>query len=226
MRYKRAKIDSLNLSAEQLEAVFIYHQDYSVQTVKSKAVFSPILWSDAFGQSLKQNIKEAKIIHTYLGLRLPLKTFSVTPNRQTLEFAGLHGYNERSRLLLQTFRELENQLMYARVTRIDIALDYLEEIPKGIIKALSKNRKPFRYGLTTYWKTPKEKGANQKMDIKIYNKFKKEKIKNDDVVMRLEFVFKGSYLKGYKLKDLDKLSEKIQKSIKKATGVSVKIEKI
>mgnify|MGYP000453844409 CR=1 FL=1 len=94
MRVKRCNVDSLNLSDNHMEAIFIHNEDYSMQIVKSKTVFEPKVWSETFGKSLKQNIVEAKIIHTYRGVTLPLKTFASSPLSQTLEFAGLHGYNE------------------------------------------------------------------------------------------------------------------------------------
>jgi len=224
MRCKRAVIDSLNLSDKHLEAMFIYNKNYSIETVKSKGRFEPKKWNETFGKSLKQNIIEAKIIHSYLGLTLPLKTFAVTPLNQTVEFAGLHGYNERSQLLEQTLRELKSQLVHTRVMRIDIAIDYEGNIPKHIIRALSKHREPFRYGNTIYYKTEKEKKTNQKMDIKIYNKAHKANL--DYPLMRLEFVFKTKYLNRVLLKDLDLAIIKMEKSIKKATGLSVKIESI
>lgn len=224
MRYKRARIDSLNLRSQHLEAIFIYDDDYSIETVKSNDVFSPKVWSKTFGRSLKQNIIEAKIVHSYLGMKLPLKTFAASPQEQTVEFSGLHGYNERSRLLLQTFKEIESRLLLARVTRIDIAIDYEGKIPHRIIKAISEHRKPLPYGNTTYWKTAKEKKTNQIMDIKIYNKSIKEKL--DFPLTRLEFVFKGSYFNKLLLKDIDEAFKKMEKSIKRATGLTVKIEQI
>ena len=224
MRYKRVNIDSLNLSAEQMESIFIYHQDYTIEPVKTKSVFCPKVWSTTFGKGLKQNIVEAKIIHTYLGLMLPLKTFAVTPRSQTVEFAGLHGYNEKSKLLVQTLNELKSQLKYARVMRIDIAIDFKGNIPKSIIKVLSKHREPFRYGNTTYYKTAKEKKSNRVMDIKIYDKKHQAKLEFD--LMRLEFCFKSEYLKKIQFKDIETLYQKMQKSIKKATGLSVKINHI
>lgn len=224
MRNKRAIIDSLNLSDKQLEAIFIYNEDYSVETVKSRGKFEPTIWSETFGRALTRNIINAKIIHTHLGLTIPLKTFSASPQTQTLEFAGLHGYNERSQLFLQTLRELKSQLDTTRVTRIDIAIDYKGEIPKRIVKVISKTREPFKYGNTTYYKTAKEKKTNQKMDIKIYNKAHQAKL--DYPLMRLEFVFKGRYFNKLLLKDLDLAIKKMEKSIKKATGLSVKIEGI
>lgn len=207
-----------------LETMFIYHPDLIVETVKSKTQFKPDLWHKAFGEPMKKNILEAKIVHTTLGLMLPLKTFAVSPNRQTVEFAGLYGYNDRSKLLVQTFIDLECQLLQTRITRMDIAIDYEGKIPRSIIKALSKHREPFQYKNTTYWKTPKEKKTNQKMDIKIYNKAHKEKL--DYPLMRVEFVFRSSYFNMILLKDIDKAISKMEKSIKKAIGINVKIKAI
>jgi len=207
-----------------MESIFIYHSDYTIESVKTKSVFSPKVWSETFGKALKRNIIEAKIIHTYLGLTLPLKTFSVTPKSQTVEFAGLHGYNERSQLLVQTLNELKSQLSHTRVMRIDIAIDFKGQIPKRVITALAKHREPFRYGNTTYYKTAKEKKVNRVMDIKIYDKKHQAKLKGD--LMRLEFCFKSGYLKTVQFKELETLYQKIEKSIKKATGLSVKINHV
>ena len=208
MRTKRANIDSLNLSHTQIEALFIHHEDYIIEAVKTKSVFSPTAWSKAFGKTLTKNIIEAKIIHRYLGLRLPLKTYSRSKDTPVVEFAGLHGYNERSTLLTRTLRELESQLQDARVTRIDIAIDFKGKIPKSITKALSKTREPFRWKNTTYYKTAKEKKVNQKMDIKIYDKALHAGL--DYPMMRLEFCFKNDYLKKVPLKDIESLYLKMQ----------------
>lgn len=224
MRYKRANIDSLNLSSETMEAVFIFHEDYTIETVKSRSIFHPKRWAETFGRALTKNVVEAKIIHTHLGLTLPLKVFSRTHKKQTIEFAGLHGYNERSELLLQTLEALRERLLGARVTRMDVAIDFNGNIPKGITKALSKLREPFRRGNTTYWKTKKEKKTNRRMDIKIYDKAHQAGL--DYPLMRLEFVFKAEYLKELQLKDIETAYQKMEKSIKKATGLSVKIKPI
>ena len=224
MRYKRANIDSLNLSDKHLEAIFIHSEDYSIQTIKNKSVFNPKVWSETFGKSLKRNIIEAKIVHTCLGLTLPLKTFAVSPLSQTLEFAGLHGYNVRSQLLVQTLRSLESQLQYTRVMRIDIAIDFRGKIPHSIIKALSKTREPFKWKNTTYYKTAKEKKVNRVMDIKIYDKALHAKL--DEPLYRLEFCFKAEYLKKLLLKDVESIYLKMEKSIKKATGLNVKIDSL
>ncbi|WP_154806499.1 hypothetical protein [Sulfurovum lithotrophicum] len=212
-----------------MEALFIHHEDYSIETVKSKSVFKPKVWSSAFGKSLKRSIIEAKIIHTHLGLTLPLKTFAVTPKSQTVEFAGFHGYNERSEHLMQHLQELKSQLLNVRVTRIDIAIDYEGKIPKRVMDTIKKYRPRTYDGVdhelnTTYYKTPKEKKVNQKMDIKIYNKQVQAGL--DYPLYRLEFVFKGSYFKKLLFKDIETAYQKMEKSIKKATGLSVKIQSI
>ena len=224
MRYKKAVCDSLNLASEAMEAIFIHHQDYIIEAVKTKSVFIPKVWSVAFGKPLSKNIIEAKIIHTYLGLKIPLKTFASTPRSQTVEFAGLHGYNERSVHLTQHLQEMRSQLQYAKVTRMDIAIDFKGKIPKSIINALSKHREPFRWKNTTYYKTAKEKRTNPFMDIKIYDKALYAKL--DYPLYRLEFVFKGRYFKDVLFKDIATSYKKMEKSIKKATGLSVKIEPI
>ena len=224
MGFKKVYIDSLNLSDMHMESLFIADENYEIEIVKSKFCFYPEVWSTAFKKSLTRNILEAKIIHSYLGLKLPLKIFGVTKKSQTLELAGLYGYNERSQLLRQTFIELAPRLQESKIKRIDIALDYGGAIPNKVIKAIKKTRKLKEFKNTTYYKTAKEKKTNPMMDIKIYNKDKKDKL--GFPLMRLEFVFKGSYFKGITLKEIDKLFPKIEKTIKRITGVSVKIQAI
>ena len=229
MKYKRVNMDSLNLSSESMEAIFIHSEDYTIETVKTKSVFNPKVWSETFGKSLTKNIIEAKIIHTYLGLTVPLKTFAVTPHSQTLEFAGLRGYNERSRLLVQHLQELESQLHYTKVTRMDIAIDFKHKIPKSVMDTIKKHRprtfdgKDHEFN-TTYYKTAKEKSKNSVMDIKIYNKQIQAKL--DYPLYRLEFVFKSKYMNGVPLKDVATVYKKMENTIKRATGLSVKIEPI
>jgi len=207
-----------------MESIFFYHQDYTIEVVKTKNVFNPTVWAETFGKSLKRNIIEAKIIHTYLGLTLPLKTFAVTPKSQTVEFAGLHGYSERSKYLLQHLHELKSQLQHTRVMRLDVAIDFNGSIPKRVIAHLKKNREPFKWKNTTYFKTAKEKKTNRMMDIKIYDKALHAKLNKP--LYRLEFCFKSEYLKKVLLKDVKSVYSKMEKTIKKATGLSVKINHI
>ena len=222
MRYKRAKIDSLNLSDSHIESIFIYNEDYTIETVKNSSTFNPERWVQEFGRPLTKNIIEAKIIHTHRGLCLPLKTFASTPLMQTVEFAGLQGYNERSEQMRETFRELESQLQYARVTRLDTAFDYKGEIPRSIMKALSKNREPFRYGNSIYWKTAKEKKSNKVMNIITYDK--SHQLRLDYPLQRLEFSFKTKYLGQVLLKDVDSVFFRMEKSIKRMVGIGSKIK--
>lgn len=205
-----------------MEAIFIHHEDYIIENVKDRSVFQPKRWAETFRRALTKNVVEAKIIHTHLGLTLPLKVFAVTPKSQTVEFAGLHGYNERSEMLLQTLEDLRERLLTARVMRLDVAIDFEGRVPPSIIKTLSRHREPFRYFNTTYWKTPKEKKTNRRMDIKIYDKAKHAGLNYP--LTRLEFVFKSEYLKRLLLKDIEIAYPRIEKSIQKATGMRVKIE--
>jgi hypothetical protein len=220
MRYKRAEIDSLNLSSKSLQQLFTC-SDYIIEDIKTFGVFEPKEWVRTFGKPLKRNIIEAKILHTLTGLTIPLKRFNRSPQNQTIEFAGLHGYNERSKLLKQVLRDKESQLQDTRLTRIDIAIDY-KRFPAKVKREILKSREPFEWINSTYLKTNKEKKTNSYINIVIYDKGIKEGL--DYSLMRLEFSFRGSYLKGLHLKDMDKAIKKMEKSIKKIADIDVKIE--
>jgi len=229
MRFKRANIDSLNLSDENFISLFIGNEDYSIEAVKSPSVFNPKVWKETFNKALTRNIVRADIIHTYLGLTLALKTFSRSQKVQVLELAGLHGYNERSKLLNVHLKELWSQLQYTKLTRGDIALDY-PKIPHKVIKALKANREPFKWLNSTYFKTEKEKKKNYYINVVAYDKAEKENL--SEPMERLEFSFGASFFKyqdengetkTYCLKDLPIVINKMEKAIKKKIGVSVKI---
>ena len=158
-----------------MESIFIYHSDYTIEPVKTKSVFKPLVWRKAFNESLKKHIIEAKIIHTYLGLKIPLKTYSRSQEMQVIEFAGLHGYNERSKYLLQHLHELESQLYDTRLTRVDVAIDWVK-IPVKVLKALKANREPFKWLNSTYYKTAKEGKKNYYINVVAYDKAKKENL--------------------------------------------------
>ncbi len=222
MRFKRASVDSLNLSDSHIESIFIHSEDYIIETVKNKNTFNPERWVQEFGKPLTRNIIEAKIIHTHRGLCLPLKTFASTPLMQTVEFAGLQGYNERSEQMREIFGELESQLQSARDTRVDTAFYYKGEIPQSIMKELAKNRQPFLWKNSVYWKTAKEKKSNKVMNIITYDK--SYQIGLDYPLQRLEFSFKTKYLEQVLLKDVDSMFFKMEKSIKRMVGLSSKIK--
>ena len=223
MRYKRADIDSLNLSDEHFISLFMKNEDYSIEAVKSPSVFNPNVWKKTFNKSLTRNIVRADIIHTYLGLALALKSYSRSQRVQVLEFAGLHSYTERSQLLKVHLKELWSQLQHTRLKRVDIALDY-EKIPNRVLKALQANREPFKWFNSTYFKTAKEKKRNYYINVVAYNKALKDNL--SEPMERLEFSFGASFFKGMYLKDLPKAIEKMEKAIKKKIGVTIKINPI
>jgi hypothetical protein len=214
------KIDSFNISCEDFEYLLVDKNKYSIEVVKSIDTFKPKRWSETFGKSLKRNIVEAKILHTHTGLTLALKRYAVNPNMQTLEIAGLHGYNEKSELLQQFLNEIWEQIQECYIRRIDIAID-TKKIPQRIIKELKKNRVPFTYKNTEYFKSLKEKKENPRLNFKIYNKTKKENL--DFKLERFEIVFKGSYFTKVKVKDLKSQFSKMEKTILRFSGQKTKI---
>jgi hypothetical protein len=137
-----------------------------------------------------------------------------------LEWAGLHGYNERSKLLKVHLKELWSQLQHTKIVRVDIAIDW-EKIPYKVFKALQANREPFKWFNSTYFKTAKERKKNYYINIVAYDKAKKENL--PEPMERLEFSFGSVFFKDMTLKDLPKAIEKMEKSIKKKIGVTVKI---
>jgi len=213
-------IDSLNFSSRNLEDLFCSN-DYIIETVKSVGVFEPKVWLEAFKKSLTRNIVEAKILHTSTGLMLPIKRHSRSQTQQTLEFAGLHGYNEKSKLLSELLSGLLEHIQQEQVTRLDVAIDFKGKIPNKVIKKLCEDREPFRFWNTTYYKSKSEKKSNNRLNIKTYSKSNKEKL--DKEIQRLEFSFSSSYLQKIQVKDIEKSFAKMSKTIKRFSGLDVKI---
>jgi len=217
----KAHFDSMNFSGTHLEDYFTT-KAFVVEVVKSRGIFEPHRWLEEFGKPLTRNIVEAKIVHTQTGLTLPLKRFSTSQNKQTLEFAGLKGYCEKSNLLMKLLKELWDDIQNEVITRMDVAIDFKGKVPAKVIKKLSKSRTPFQYLNTTYCKTKSEKKTNPHLDIKVYNKALHANL--DEELERLEFCFKGSYFRGkYKIKNLDAVQLKMTKTIKRMAGVDVEI---
>jgi len=224
MKLINAKIDSFNFASKKIDILF-NSANYSIVPVKGIGVFEPRIWLETFGKPLTRNIVKAKIVHTNMGLTLPIKQFASNQNRYIVELAGLHSYTEHSKLLTQLLSELYADIQNEVITRIDIAIDFKEKVPKKIINALNKNRSSFIYINTCYLKTNKEGKTNSYINICIYPKHIKENL--DFEIGRLEFSFRGSYLRGkYLVKDLDKLLKKIKKTIKKFTGLEVNIQSL
>lgn len=205
---------------------FFNSNNYIIEDVKTIGVFNPKRWTETFGKSLTRNIIEAKIIHTLEGLTIPLKRYAGAKEMQVVEFAGINGYTEKSRLLKSLLIELIPQFQNCILKRVDVCKDYLR-VPNSIIKRICTNgREPFKPNShkwnTTYYKTAKEKKSNTTIDIKKYDKQIKDKLAKP--MERLEFAFKGAYLKNMELKELEaKLLHKMEKSIFKFSGISNKI---
>jgi len=219
---KRGQIDSLNLSFQNFEHLF-NDSRFIIKTVKSKITkeFNPTLWLTTFGKPLNQNIIEAKIICTECGLYIPLKRFSRTPKMQTIEFAGLKGYNDNSERLHSLLIELLPKLQDCFIKRIDVAFDY-QRVPKKVIEKIESRRgRKFVFKNTNYYKTTKELKTNQTLDIKIYDKAFKEKL--DTPLFRLEFCNKGSFFNNERLSDFNAIAKKIEKRIISFSGIDNKI---
>ncbi len=166
MKSKNGNFDSLNFSSENLEYIFVDKNKYNIETVKSKGVFVPNRWSDEFGKSTSRNIVEAKILHIHTGLTLALKRYAINPNMQTLELAGLQCYSEKSLFLNQLLNEIWEQIQECYIRRIDIANDF-KKVPQRIITELEKNRVPFQYKNTEYFKSLKEKKENPRLNFRL-----------------------------------------------------------
>lgn len=217
----KAHFDSFNFSSFNMEAYFT-DDSYLIETVKSIGVFEPHRWIQEFKKTLSSNIIEAKILHTSAGLTLPVKRFSSKPLKQTLELAGLKGYSEKSKFLLELLKRMWKEIQDEVITRIDVAIDFKGKVPTKVIKELSKSRTPFKYLNTVYSKTKSEKKTNPHLDIKVYNKALHANL--DEEMERLEFCFKGGYFRGnLQIKDLDEASQKMSKTIKRMSGLDVDI---
>ncbi|RLA77549.1 MAG: hypothetical protein DRG78_17185 [Epsilonproteobacteria bacterium] len=220
----------MNFSNYNIESIFS-SDDYIIETVKSIGVFEPKRWVETFKKPLTRNIVEAKIIHTNTGLTIALKRFAINPKMQTVEFAGLHSYKEKSELKLELLKDLllSGALDDCFITRWDSAIDFKGKIPNKVIKTLCKVRIPLKPNSykwnTTYYKTSRERKKNATIDIKCYNKALKEKLCYP--LERLEFVFKGAYMNKIKVKDLDsKFYKKMEKSIYNFTGLKIRARPI
>ena len=218
------KIDSISLRSDDFEQLFT-DENYIIVVAKSVGIFEPKLWSDTFKKSLTKSIIEAKILHTSTGLTIALKRYNRSPTKETLDIAGLCGYDDKAKDLNNFFKAHFFEFMECEIKRIDICIDFVK-VPNRVIKKLCENREPFQWYNTTYYKTKSEKKNNPVLDLKRYDKQKEAKLPRP--MERLEFCFKGAYFpKGMKLKDLDKkFLSKMEKSIKRFSGLDVKITPI
>ncbi len=220
--------DSMNFSNYGFESLFDSN-DYIIITVKGLGFFDSQLWLETFGKKLTKNIVEAKIVFTNTGLAIPLKRFARNPKMQTIEFAGLKGYDEKSELKLQLLKDLlsDGLLNSSFITRWDIAMDFKGKIPNKVIKQICKYRSPSKRWKwnTTYYKTAKEKKTNANIDIKRYYKSIKENLSYP--LERLEFVFKGGYVSKLRVQDIERsFYKKMEKTICNFTTLKPKIRPI
>lgn len=219
------KIDSISLRSDDFERFFT-SDNYIIVVAKSVGVFEPKLWRDTFKKPLTKSIVEAKILHTSTGLTIALKRYNRSPTKQTLDIAGIQGYDDKSELLKNFLAAHFFEFMECEIKRIDICLDFVK-VPNRIIKKLCLCRDIVKPVLnTTYMKTKSERKTNQTLDIKIYDKQKEAKLSRP--LERVEFCFKGVYFpKGMKLKDLDRnFLFKMEKSIYNFSGIDAKISPI
>ncbi len=215
------QIDSISLRNDDFEQLFT-SEDYIIEVVKSVGVFEPQRWLETFKKGLTKSIIEAKILHTSTGLTIAIKSYNRSPTKQTLDIAGLCGYDDKSELLNDFLEAHFLEFMECELKRIDICFDFVK-VPNRIIKRLCEKREPFKFRNTTYYKTAKEKKINDTLDIKRYDKQKEAKL--PEPLERIEFCFKGAYFpKGMKLKDLDKkFLSKMEKTIFNFSGINAKI---
>ena len=219
---KKAHIDSLNLMSESFEDLF-KSDDYFIETIKARGVFSPARYKAEFGQKLKRNLSEVKVVHSLSGISVPLKRLAKNNQMQIIEFAGLSGYLEKSILLQKLFKSVSVEMKDSLISRIDICLDY-SRIPSIATKNLNANRIAFKYkgkGTTIYFKSKCEAKNNPYYDVKIYNHSLKNGLAAN--IQRIEFCFKKSFIGDVMLKDIESIYPKIEKAILKASGLSVKI---
>ena len=109
------------------------------------------------------------------GLTVALKRYNRSPTKQTLDIAGLQGYDEKSELLKEFLKSHFLEFMECEIKRIDICFDFVK-VPNRIIKKLCEKREPFKFINTTYYKTAKELKTNDTLDIKRYDKQKEAKL--------------------------------------------------
>lgn len=221
-------IDSMNFSSSCLKN-FYCSEDYTIRVVKGIGVFEPEIWNEEFRTELAskkmQSFIEIKLLYTSKGLVLPIKRHSRSKDREIIEFAGLHGFNDRAKLLSELLEELWIQIQDEYVVRLDIAIDFKGKMPQKVIKQLCKGREPFRYWNTTYYKSKSEKKSNNRLNIKSYRKDKRNN-NLDEETTRLEFSFLSSYFGKLQVKDLNQSFKKMTKTIKRLSGLEVRIQSL
>lgn len=230
-RVTKGVIDSINLSSPILTSVFIHNKNYSSETIKRGKTCNSYRWKNLFGGSLFNKVNgkwmspfsEAYAIHNHIGATIPMKIHVRSKESPTIEFAGLQRYDKRAELLKMTLWDLWHNLQETQIKRIDIAIDVNERVQSKVHKALTRTRIAKRYKNSVYYKTPREKKKNTRVNIVIYDKGKKEGLKLDNKLIRMEFQFYSGFFQKITLKNIDKAIEKIEKRMKRDTGLNIKV---
>lgn len=208
-------VDSLCLSAPNLRDFF--DENYYIEDVKWINVFEPEVWRKTFGSPLNGYILYAGIIHSNLGLTIPIKR-QLNGSFEVVDFAGIHGFNDRSALLQLCIKDLLPLMGDCVVKRLDIAID-MDNIPSRLMKRIMKKGRYKKIVKNSiYFKTKSENKTNRYINIILYDKQKKDKYSPKKY--RLELSYRGNSV-GMAMKDL--VYEKFEKSIKRLTGLDVKI---
>jgi len=232
-RYTNARVDSINLNSNILTSHFFYDDKYVIDTIKVGNRCDNYVWRKAFGKSLHNKLAngkwispytEAHIVNSHLGCILPMKIHNRNKGVPTIEFAGLERYDERSKLLKMTLQDLVPLLQDAKIKRLDICIDVEKRVQSKVHSSLRKKRVAKRKKNITYYHTCEgEFQRNQYIDISVYNKGQKEGLKLDYKLFRIEFSFGSLYLKNTRLRDIDALIKKIEKTISKFTSLNIKV---
>ena len=126
MNIKKAHIDSINLMSEGFEDLF-ENDNYHIEIIKAKGIYSPSRYKSEFGQKLKRNLSEVKVIHTSRGLSIPLKRLANNNLKQIIEFGGLSGYLERSQLLQEFFKNVIVEMEDGYIEQRHVSINQLQK---------------------------------------------------------------------------------------------------
>lgn len=230
-RYTKAIIDSINFGSPVLTSIFFHNPNYSFETIKRGQECKSHRWKTLFGGSLFNRVNgrwvspfyEAYAIHSHTGIAIPMKVHARNKKSPTVEFAGLHRYDKRSELLKMTLWDLFADLQDTQIKRIDVAIDVDKRVQSKVHKALTRTRVAKRYKNSTYYKTRKEGKRNPIVNIIIYDKGKKEGFNLDNKLIRMEFQFAAGYFPKITLRNIDQAIEKIEKRMKRDTGLNIKV---
>ena len=234
---KKAYIDSINLRGDAL-TLFSIHRDFEVTQLLNtdKTIKDTKAYKDITGCFFNKNQKEVyKVTHSSTLQSFIIQsyhnsydTFWLDGDRTkiydyTITFAGLHGYNQRSKNLLEILLSLSENLLGYMITRIDVATDTKIK-PTRLLNKLDadKSRYKVQYKNTTYYNQ-----RSRNVTIAYYNKGLKEKLSQK--THRVEYRFRGSYLtkKFYWTHEgLTALYKRLEGYVFKAFNEKIKVQKI